>query len=84
MTIQEAKAKQEELSKHYRLSYWYGTNCKKCCEVFPKFRTSSGYDSKCWYECEVCGTKTKPASMPWIAEKEWNEGDYMETQYSIF
>ena len=84
MTAEQAKANQDELAKHYRLSYWYGTNCKKCCGVYPKFRTTNGFDSKCFYECEVCGTRTDLFPMPWLAERAWNNGEFLETQYSMF
>lgn len=84
MTREEAAAHQAELAKHFKLSYWYGTKCKKCCGVFPKFRTTPGFDSKCYYECEVCGTRTEAVSMPWIAEEAWNKGEFLETQYCLF
>lgn len=84
MTREEAIKNQEEIAKNYELSWWYGTNCEKCCGVYPKFRTSTGLDSYCWYECEVCGKRTENASMPWIAEREWNNGNFRETQISLF
>lgn len=84
MTAEQAKANQDELAKHYDLSYWYGTNCRKCCGVYPKFRTTNGFDSKCFYECEVCGARTDLFSMPWLAERAWNNGEFLETQYSLF
>lgn len=83
-TAEEAKREQNELAKHYDLGFWYGTGCEKCCGVYPKFRTSSGFDSYCWYECEVCGKRTKNASMPWIAEKDWNAGLFEQQQMSLF
>ncbi len=83
MTRQEAINNQAELSKHYKLSYWYGTHCKKCCDVYPIFRTTESMDSKCWYECEVCGTRTGKYSMPWLAEKAWNDGNFLETQLTM-
>ena len=84
MTREEAIAHQAELAEHFNLSYWYGTRCKKCCGVFPKFKTSLGFDSKCWYECEVCGTRTAAVSMPWIAEEAWNKGELIPGQFSLF
>ena len=84
MTAEEAKKNQEELAKHFNLGFWYGTHCKKCCGVYPKFRTSASYDSYCWYECEVCGKRTENAPMPWVAEKAWNADEFMETQISLF
>ena len=84
MTREEAIAKQADLAKDYDLSYWYGTNCTKCCDVFPALMTSQGFDSKCWYECEVCGKKTEPQSMPWLAREAWNRGEFMQTQMSLW
>ncbi len=84
MTAEEAKANQEELSKNFRLSYWYGTNCKKCCGVYPKFHSGSITDNGCWYECEVCGSRTGKKTMPWIAEEAWNKGEVSEPQLSLF
>ena len=84
MTAEEAKARQDEIAKHYRLEYWYGTNCEKCCGVYPKFRTGGVQGMSCWYECEVCGKRTEEKSMPWIAEKAWNNGEFMEQQLSLF
>lgn len=89
MTREEAKANQDEIERGpFKLSYWYGTNCEKCCGVYPKFRT--GYDpakhmqDACWYECEVCGKRTEFFGMPWQAEEAWNAGKFMEQQLSLF
>ena len=86
MTIEEAKAKQNEIAQHYNLSYWYGTNCEKCCEVYPKFRTFGdlGGHSKCYYECEVCGKRTELFDMPWQSEKAWNNHEYIAQQIRMF
>lgn len=86
MTKEEAKAKQNELAQHYNLSYWYGTNCEKCCEVYPKFRNFGdlGGHSKCYYECEVCGKRTEPFDMPWQAKKAWNAHEYIAQQIRMF
>lgn len=74
MTADEAKREQDRIAAHYNLAWWYGTDCEKCCGVFPKFMVSGGMDSKCWYECQVCGKRTKPEIMPWIAREAWNSG----------
>ena len=84
MTREEAKANQDRLAKHYQLSFWYGTNCEKCCGVYPKFKTTDGLDTMCFYECEVCGKRTKKASMPWIAEQSWNRHEYVQDQIKMF
>lgn len=80
MTAQEAKAKQDELAKYFNLGFWYGTNCAPCCGVYPKFMTTSGMDTMCWYECEVCGKRTEKKAMPWIARNAWNAGEFVENQ----
>lgn len=85
MTAEEAKAHQDDLErKGFNLAWWYGTGCKKCCGVYPEFKTGGIQNLGCWYECEVCGRKTAPQSMPWIAEKEWNAGNTNEPQLSLF
>lgn len=84
MTAEEAKAKQEEIAKHFDLHFWYGTWCKKCCGVYPKLMTEDNFRGWCWYECEVCGTRTEPQVMPWVARDEWNEGHFMPTQMTLF
>ena len=84
MTPEEAKNNQERLSKHYNLGFWYGTKCEKCCGVFPKFMSTDGLESLCWYECEVCGKRTKKASMPWIVEEDWNSHRYEDGQIKMF
>lgn len=73
MTAAEAKRNQDHLSKHFNLSWWYGTNCKPCCGVYPKFMTSGATNEKCYFMCEVCGRKSSKEDMPWLAEKTWNE-----------
>ena len=96
MTKEEAKANQDRIAKDFDLSYWYGTNCDKCCGVFPKFRTFGGVfpkfrtfgdlggRSKCYYECEVCGKKTEPFDMPWQSERAWNRGEFVHDQLRWF
>lgn len=84
MTREEAAAHQAELAKHYDLSYWYGTNCKKCCGVYPKFKHSEAFGGGCWYECEVCGTRTNEVSMPWIAAEQWNHDEVIPGNFSLF
>lgn len=84
MTAEEAKNRQEELSKHYNLSFWYGTNCEKCCGVYPKLIVGGIQAMDCWYECEVCGKRTEPKPMPWLSEKDWNEGRFLDQQLSLF
>ena len=82
MTREEAKANQDEIAKHYKLSYWYGTRCEKCCGVYPKFQRA--YNEGCYYECEVCGKRTGQFGMKWEAEEAWNRGEFLEEQMSLF
>lgn len=75
MTAEEAKAKQDKIAKNYSLSMWYGVDCTKCCGVYPILRHSGQLaGSDCYYECEVCGKRTDPQTMPWIARDAWNRG----------
>ena len=67
--------KQNKLNKNYGLSFWYGTWCKKCCDVYPiHVNYTKGFEDKMWYQCEVCGRRTEPADMPWVARDDWNSG----------
>lgn len=84
MTKEQAKENQDRLSEKYNLSYWYGTKCEKCCGVYPKFMNTYGSEATCWYECEVCGKRTRKKSMPWEAEEAWNAHEYDEQQISMF
>ena len=81
MTAEEAKAKQDRIAQNYELGWWYGTRCEKCCGVYPKFMVKDTQDPKnAYYQCEVCGKKTKPYTMPWLAEEAWNNHEY-ESDY---
>lgn len=84
MTIEEAKRNQNELAKHYDLRFWFGTNCEKCCEVFPRFIIENPIFGGCYYKCDVCGKRTRVAPMPWVAQKWWNAHEYEEQQLTIF
>ena len=87
MTAEQAKANQNRIAKHFNLGWWYGTRCKKCCGVYPKLMTTDRLDHKCYYQCEVCGKRTKEHEMPLVAEEAWNNGKYKENeyrQYSLF
>ena len=87
MTAEQAKANQDRIAKHYDLGWWYGTRCKKCCGIYPKLMYYEKMEHRVYYQCEVCGKRTNPKKMPWIAEKTWNDGEYVENelrQYSLF
>lgn len=85
MTAEEAKRNQDEISKHYNLGHWYGTNCEKCCGVYPKLIVM-GWQGRpdCWYECEVCGKRTEPKIMPYLSREDWNAGRFVENQICLF
>lgn len=74
----EVKAEQEEIAKHYKLSWWYYDGGRKCCGVYPKIMIKGPMAcDKVYLECEVCGSKTKEYDMPWQACEEW---DSMENE----
>ena len=79
MNKRQAIENQTRIAKQYDLGHWYGVSCRKCCEVFPKLMTAGNGD--CYYQCEVCGRRTKQHTMPWLAREEWNS---MDRQMSIF
>lgn len=86
MTADEAKKQQDEISKHWTLGFWYGTNCEKCCGVYPKLMSTNGFDDKCYYQCEVCGKRTEAMQMPWLSRDAWNRHEYCydDEQPSLF
>lgn len=87
MTEAEAKANQDRIiAQGYELGWWYGTGCRKCCGVYPKFMTADILSPENdYYQCEVCGKRTrKMYSMPWLAEAAWNNGEVTEPQMNIF
>lgn len=81
-TKEQVMREQERLRQHYKLSWWYGTACKKCCDVYPKLMTKETFDTKdLWYECEVCGRRTNLFTMPHLAQEAWNKGEtYIEME----
>ena len=84
MTKEEAKAKQDRIAKDYKLSWWYGTTCNKCCGVYPRMITGIGPHDLCRFECEVCGTTTAEYEMPWQAIRAWNNGEFKIQQMKLF
>lgn len=88
-TAEEEKAYQEKLGK--LLSYYYGTNCKKCCGVYPAFFIEGTFRDYGYYVCLVCGRESEHKVMSWMARDSWNNGEYSWTpepkegeQLSIF
>lgn len=89
MNASEAKANQDRIINTFGeagLGWWYGTRCKKCCGVYPKFKTKDTFDPcNAYYECEVCGRRTvKEYTMPWLAEEAWNHDKVTDPQLNIF
>lgn len=86
MLPEEAMAEQERIVKHFNLGWWYGVECKRCCRVFPKAMTTGTNDpNDFYYMCPVCGKRTRPVSMPWLARDEWNAGRTIgDGQISLF
>lgn len=79
MTKEEAKAKQDDLAKHYDLAFWYGVRCEKCCGVYPRLETAGHWSADdVYYQCEVCGKRTKGFLMPHLAEQAWNNHEYKD------
>lgn len=76
MTEEQAKANQDRIAKQYELGWWYGTRCRKCCGVQPKYMSKDIMNPyAAYYECEVCGKHTGLYTMPWLAEEAWNRGE---------
>lgn len=76
MTAQEAKKQQSDLAaKGYKLGWWFGTRCAKCCGVYPRFKTTDDMRGYCYYKCDVCGRESGRHDMPWEAEEDWNNSD---------
>jgi hypothetical protein len=85
MTPEEAKKHQDRLTAEgWSPGFWYGTGCAKCCGVYPKLDTQIPPNDYCRYRCEVCGKRTAPYSMPWLARNAWNEGRFEITQARLF
>lgn len=86
MTAKEAKANQDRIAKNFNLGWWYGVNCEKCCGVYPKLMVSGNCNEFCYFQCEVCGKRTKKEVMPWVAEEAWNRHEWIEEvrQLSLF
>lgn len=84
MTAKEAKEKQDRIAQHYNLGWWYGTDCEKCCGIFPKLMMSGATShEQCYYQCEVCGKRSEPCLMPWIARDKWNDHEYVQEEKQL-
>ncbi len=74
-TAEEEMAVQNKLGK--LLSYYYATNCEKCCGVYPKFYTEQGLTNYGYYVCMVCGKESTHHPMPWQSREAWNNHEYL-------
>lgn len=70
----EAKRHQDKLGKN--AGWYYGVNCKKCHGVYPKHINEQNFRAFAYYLCPVCGKESKHCSMPWEAEKAWNNDEF--------
>ena len=70
-STEQEKKKQADIAKRFTLGFWYYTEGKKCCEVYPKFKTD--HEDMCYLECPVCGDRTGKHHMAWQAWTEWDE-----------
>ena len=85
MTKSEAVREQRMLELGgWDLGWYFGTDCEKCCDVYPRFHTSGTNANKdCWYECDVCGKRTDLHEMPWVARDAWNKHQFKNNQQQL-
>ena len=86
--LRSAKEELEYQTKNeHRLSFWYGTDCEKCCGVYPKFFTDQDFRARGYYVCMVCGKESKHCDMNWQARDAWNNHEFLFVpsgyQYSL-
>lgn len=82
MTREEAKRNQERLGD--AAGWYYATEAKKCCGVYPKLMRKRTNDPQDVYlQCEVCGKQTALFTMPWLAVAAWNDLHYEEQQLAL-
>ena len=63
--------------KGWNLGWYFGTDCEKCCGVYPRAmhrHTNSAQDF--YYKCDVCGKKTAAFTRPFMAKDAWNNHEY--------
>lgn len=70
----EIKAEQDRLGDG--ASWYYGTECEKCCGVYPAFMTDDGFKDLGYYVCLVCGKESEHEPMTWSARDAWNDHRY--------
>ena len=72
---EEMKAIQDELGKY--ASWYYGTNCEKCHDVYPMIVSEQSNRAYAYYVCPVCGKESFHFPMPWQSAKSWNNQEYL-------
>lgn len=80
MTQKEAQDQQQMLQiKGFNLGWWFGTDCEKCCGVFPRLVRRDVNDKyhDTAYKCDVCGKQSEWLGMPWQARDAWNSHRFM-------
>lgn len=75
MTREEAKAEQDRIAEHFNLGWWYGTKCKPCCGVYPKIRTSDGFDARWQCRAPDCNHMGPLWTCPWRKKMEADNGE---------
>ena len=73
-TSDEIKDHQKRLGEN--ASWYYGTNCVKCCGVYPSFQTEENMQMFGYYVCLVCGKESLHEPTPWQCRNDWNAGRY--------
>ena len=86
-TAEEVKKDQERLGKN--AGWYYGTDCTKCCGVYPKFISEQTFEALGYYVCLVCGKESLHKPMPWQSRDDWNNNRFVwkpprEKQMTIF
>lgn len=79
MTHDDAVNKQMELKiRGIDLGLWFGTDCEKCCDVYPRLVKRDANDKyhDTAYKCDVCGKQTEWTGMWWQARDAWNNHEY--------
>ena len=73
--MEEVKTHQDKLGKN--AAWYYGTDCEKCCGVYPAFMKEMNFNDNGYYVCLVCGKESIHTPMPWQARDYWNAGQYL-------
>jgi len=80
MTQREAILEQKMMQiKGINLGWYFGTDCEKCCDVYPRLVhrnvTDKYHDTA--YKCDVCGKQTEWTCWSSTARDAWNKHEYM-------